>query len=122
MLPTLPGFYQEISLDELSAVELMGKLAELLVLPANQIHCLFHQGAGGILILLSDQVKGCPLPQVPEEALITLSPQSQLSLPIQVPFPCHGLFCLAPRVNCLHDHFSLTGSGILRMSHTLWPW
>ncbi|XP_012515283.1 PREDICTED: transcription factor CP2-like protein 1 [Propithecus coquereli] len=49
------GFYQEISLDELSAVELMGKLAELLVLPANQIHCLFHQGAGGILILLSDQ-------------------------------------------------------------------
>ncbi|XP_036691182.1 transcription factor CP2-like protein 1 isoform X1 [Balaenoptera musculus] len=50
------GFYQEISLDELSAVELMGKLAELLALPANQIHRLFHQGPGGILILLSDQV------------------------------------------------------------------
>ncbi|CAD7667241.1 unnamed protein product [Nyctereutes procyonoides] len=50
------GFYQEISLDELSAVELMGKLAELLALPANQIHHLFHQGPGGILILLSDQV------------------------------------------------------------------
>ncbi|XP_004395276.1 PREDICTED: transcription factor CP2-like protein 1-like [Odobenus rosmarus divergens] len=50
------GFYQEISLDELSAVELMGKLAELLALPANQIHQLFHQGPGGILILLSDQV------------------------------------------------------------------
>ncbi|XP_015426373.1 PREDICTED: LOW QUALITY PROTEIN: upstream-binding protein 1 [Myotis davidii] len=51
-----PGFYQEISLDELSAIELMGKLAELLNLPANQIHRLFHQGPGGILILLSDQV------------------------------------------------------------------
>ncbi|XP_057357426.1 transcription factor CP2-like protein 1 isoform X3 [Manis pentadactyla] len=50
------GFYQEISLDELSAVELMEKLAELLALPANQIHRLFHQGPGGILILLSDQV------------------------------------------------------------------
>nr|XP_031541925.1 transcription factor CP2-like protein 1 isoform X1 [Vicugna pacos] len=50
------GFYQEISLDELSAVELMGKLAEFLALPANQIHRLFHQGPGGILILLSDQV------------------------------------------------------------------
>ncbi|XP_058416835.1 transcription factor CP2-like protein 1 [Diceros bicornis minor] len=50
------GFYQEISLNELSAVELMGKLAERLALPANQIHRLFHQGPGGILILLSDQV------------------------------------------------------------------
>ncbi|XP_064439374.1 transcription factor CP2-like protein 1 [Mirounga angustirostris] len=50
------GFYQEIFLDELSAVELMGKLAELLALPANQIHYLFHQGPGGVLILLSDQV------------------------------------------------------------------
>uniref|UniRef100_G1QAC2 Grh/CP2 DB domain-containing protein n=1 Tax=Myotis lucifugus TaxID=59463 RepID=G1QAC2_MYOLU len=50
------GFYQEISLDELSAIELMGKLAELLNLPANQILRLFHQGPGGILILLSDQV------------------------------------------------------------------
>nr|XP_014334360.1 PREDICTED: LOW QUALITY PROTEIN: transcription factor CP2-like protein 1 [Bos mutus] len=50
------GFYQEISLDELSAVELLGKLAELLALPANQVHRLFHQGPGGILILLSDQV------------------------------------------------------------------
>ncbi|ELW54879.1 Transcription factor CP2-like protein 1 [Tupaia chinensis] len=49
------GFYQEISLDELSAVELMGKLAELLALPTDQIHRLFHQGPGGILILLSDQ-------------------------------------------------------------------
>ncbi|XP_006833727.1 PREDICTED: transcription factor CP2-like protein 1-like [Chrysochloris asiatica] len=50
------GIYQEICLDELSALELMGKLAELLALPANQIHRLFHQGPGGILILLSDQV------------------------------------------------------------------
>ncbi|XP_052514583.1 transcription factor CP2-like protein 1 [Budorcas taxicolor] len=50
------GFYQEISLDELSAVELLGKLAELLALPANQIHRLFHQGPGSILILLRDQV------------------------------------------------------------------
>ncbi|XP_077019383.1 upstream-binding protein 1-like [Tamandua tetradactyla] len=50
------GFYQEISLDELSAVELVGKLAELLALPADQIHHLFHQGPGGILVLLSDQV------------------------------------------------------------------
>ncbi|XP_043756719.1 transcription factor CP2-like protein 1 [Cervus elaphus] len=50
------GFYQEISLDKLSAVELLGKLAELLALPANQIYHLFHQGPGGILILLSDQV------------------------------------------------------------------
>uniref|UniRef100_A0A8C6ED99 Grh/CP2 DB domain-containing protein n=1 Tax=Moschus moschiferus TaxID=68415 RepID=A0A8C6ED99_MOSMO len=50
------GFYQEISLDELSAVELLGKLAELLAVPANQIHRLFHQGPRGILILLSDQV------------------------------------------------------------------
>ncbi|XP_062964970.1 transcription factor CP2-like protein 1 [Cynocephalus volans] len=50
------GFYQEICLDELSAAELVGKLAELLALPASQIHRLFHQGPGGILILLSDQV------------------------------------------------------------------
>uniref|UniRef100_A0A8C6EH99 Grh/CP2 DB domain-containing protein n=1 Tax=Moschus moschiferus TaxID=68415 RepID=A0A8C6EH99_MOSMO len=50
------SFYQEISLDELSAVELLGKLAELLAVPANQIHRLFHQGPRGILILLSDQV------------------------------------------------------------------
>ncbi|KAM5308935.1 transcription factor CP2-like protein 1 isoform 2-T3 [Glossophaga mutica] len=50
------GFYQEIALDELSAIELLGKLAELLALPANQIHRLFHQGPGGILIHLSDQV------------------------------------------------------------------
>ncbi|XP_047614219.1 transcription factor CP2-like protein 1 isoform X4 [Phacochoerus africanus] len=50
------GFYQEISLDELSADELLGKLAEILALPANQIHRLCHQGPGGILILLSDQV------------------------------------------------------------------
>nr|KAF6457134.1 hypothetical protein HJG63_011692 [Rousettus aegyptiacus] len=50
------GFYEEISLDELRAVELMGKLAEVLALPANQIHRLFHQGPGGILILLNDQV------------------------------------------------------------------
>uniref|UniRef100_A0A4W2HBR6 Grh/CP2 DB domain-containing protein n=1 Tax=Bos indicus x Bos taurus TaxID=30522 RepID=A0A4W2HBR6_BOBOX len=56
VLPTPPGFYQEISLDELSAIELLGKLAELLALPANQVHRLFHQGPGGILILLSDQV------------------------------------------------------------------
>ncbi|KAM7069302.1 transcription factor CP2-like protein 1 isoform 3-T4 [Molossus nigricans] len=56
ILANFTGFYQEISLDELSAVELMGKLAELLALPANQIHRLFHQGPGGILILLSDQV------------------------------------------------------------------
>uniref|UniRef100_A0A671F1Z1 Grh/CP2 DB domain-containing protein n=1 Tax=Rhinolophus ferrumequinum TaxID=59479 RepID=A0A671F1Z1_RHIFE len=54
--PFRRSFYQEISLDELSALELMGKLAELLALPANQIHHLFHQGPGGILILLSDQV------------------------------------------------------------------
>uniref|UniRef100_A0A8W4FQN0 Grh/CP2 DB domain-containing protein n=1 Tax=Sus scrofa TaxID=9823 RepID=A0A8W4FQN0_PIG len=50
------GFYQEVSLDELSADELLGKLAEILALPANQIHRLCHQGPGGILILLSDQV------------------------------------------------------------------
>ncbi|XP_021560048.1 transcription factor CP2-like protein 1 [Neomonachus schauinslandi] len=56
VLANFTGFYQEIFLDELSAVELMGKLAELLALPANQIHYLFHQGPGGVLILLSDQV------------------------------------------------------------------
>ncbi|CAN0105198.1 unnamed protein product [Rangifer tarandus platyrhynchus] len=37
-------------------LELLGKLAELLALPANQIYHLFHQGPRGILILLSDQV------------------------------------------------------------------
>lgn len=56
VLPPPPGFYQEVSLDELSADELLGKLAEILALPANQIHRLCHQGPGGILILLSDQV------------------------------------------------------------------
>ncbi|KAF4012557.1 hypothetical protein G4228_003003 [Cervus hanglu yarkandensis] len=56
LLANFTGFYQEISLDKLSAVELLGKLAELLALPANQIYHLFHQGPGGILILLSDQV------------------------------------------------------------------
>nr|XP_028692273.1 transcription factor CP2-like protein 1 isoform X1 [Macaca mulatta] len=64
-------FYQEISLDELSAVELKGKLAELLALPANQIHRLFHRGPGGIFIL-SDHF----LLQVPMEALLTLLPDS----------------------------------------------
>lgn len=79
VLPTAPGFYQEISLDELSAVELMGKLAELLALPANQIRRLFHQGPGGILILLSDQVsEPCQAPQGPR-SLFHLRPRVLLS-------------------------------------------
>lgn len=52
-------------------MELMGKLAELLNLPANQIHRLFHQGPGGILILLSDQVRGggsCKAPLRPDHS------------------------------------------------------
>uniref|UniRef100_A0A452URQ2 Upstream-binding protein 1-like n=1 Tax=Ursus maritimus TaxID=29073 RepID=A0A452URQ2_URSMA len=68
-----------ISLDELSAVELMGKLAELLALPANQIRRLFHQGPGGILILLSDQVTqkqwlACLIPVVPFPLLSVQDP------------------------------------------------
>lgn len=52
-----PGFYQqEVFLDELSAVELIGKLAERLALLANQSYCLFDQGPRGILVL-SQQVK-----------------------------------------------------------------
>uniref|UniRef100_G1LBN5 Grh/CP2 DB domain-containing protein n=1 Tax=Ailuropoda melanoleuca TaxID=9646 RepID=G1LBN5_AILME len=58
-----------ISLNELSALELMGKLAELLALPANQIRSLFHQGPGGILILLSDQVSEPWLPARPHKGL-----------------------------------------------------
>ncbi|XP_043818483.1 transcription factor CP2-like protein 1 [Dromiciops gliroides] len=48
--------YQQVYLDELSTAELTGKLAELLSLPANQIHRLFRQGPTGIHVLISDLV------------------------------------------------------------------
>ncbi|XP_036611517.1 transcription factor CP2-like protein 1 [Trichosurus vulpecula] len=50
------GSYQQVYLDELSTAELTGKLAELLSLPANQIHQLFRQGPSGIHVLISDLV------------------------------------------------------------------
>nr|XP_044601733.1 transcription factor CP2-like protein 1 isoform X1 [Equus asinus] len=82
------GFYQEISLNELSAVELMGKLAELLALPANQIHRLFHQGPGGILILLNDQVNGQRFPTRPHKGL----DHSSTSCPVSLSLPQLILF------------------------------
>lgn len=88
VLPTSPGFYQEISLNELSAVELMGKLAELLALPANQIHHLFHQGPGGILILLNDQVNGQRFPTRPHKGL----DHSSTSCPVSLSLPQLILF------------------------------
>ncbi|XP_074080147.1 transcription factor CP2-like protein 1 isoform X2 [Macrotis lagotis] len=48
--------YQQVYLDELSTTELTGKLAELLSLPANQIHRLFRRGPTGIHVLISDLV------------------------------------------------------------------
>ncbi|XP_074080152.1 transcription factor CP2-like protein 1 isoform X7 [Macrotis lagotis] len=50
------GSYQQVYLDELSTTELTGKLAELLSLPANQIHRLFRRGPTGIHVLISDLV------------------------------------------------------------------
>nr|XP_020853445.1 transcription factor CP2-like protein 1 isoform X2 [Phascolarctos cinereus] len=50
------GSYQQIYLEELSTAELTGKLAELLSLPANQIHRLFRKGPTGIHVLISDLV------------------------------------------------------------------
>ncbi|KAM9000161.1 transcription factor CP2-like protein 1 isoform 1-T1 [Sarcophilus harrisii] len=50
------GSYQQVYLDELSTAELTGKLADLLSLPANQIHRLFRQGPTGIHVLISDLV------------------------------------------------------------------
>uniref|UniRef100_A0A4X2KG48 Grh/CP2 DB domain-containing protein n=1 Tax=Vombatus ursinus TaxID=29139 RepID=A0A4X2KG48_VOMUR len=50
--------YQQVYLEELSTAELTGKLAELLSLPANQIHQLFHKGPTGIHVLISDLVRG----------------------------------------------------------------
>lgn len=57
----------------------MGKLAELLALPANQIHCLFHQGPGGILIF-KDHVKGKQFPVRPHKGLNTCFPLPALVL------------------------------------------
>ncbi|XP_072502384.1 transcription factor CP2-like protein 1 isoform X2 [Notamacropus eugenii] len=51
------GSYQQVYLEELSTAELTGKLAELLSLPANQIHRLFCQGPTGIHVLISDLVR-----------------------------------------------------------------
>ncbi|XP_016285978.1 transcription factor CP2-like protein 1 isoform X2 [Monodelphis domestica] len=50
------GSYQQVYLEELSTVELTGKLAELLSLPANQIYRLFREGPTGIHVLISDLV------------------------------------------------------------------
>uniref|UniRef100_A0A7M4E2Z9 Transcription factor CP2-like protein 1 n=1 Tax=Crocodylus porosus TaxID=8502 RepID=A0A7M4E2Z9_CROPO len=46
--------YQEVYLEELTAMELTNKLAELLSLPANQILQVSKQGPTGILILIND--------------------------------------------------------------------
>ncbi|NXO54922.1 TFCP2 factor, partial [Aramus guarauna] len=48
------GLYQEMHLEELTAAELTGKLAELLGLPAGQILRVSRQGPSGIHILVSD--------------------------------------------------------------------
>ncbi|KAM6189705.1 LOW QUALITY PROTEIN: transcription factor CP2-like protein 1 [Sarcoramphus papa] len=48
------GLYQEVHLEELTAAELTGKLAELLGLPAGQILRVSRQGPSGIHILISD--------------------------------------------------------------------
>ncbi|XP_010584000.1 PREDICTED: transcription factor CP2-like protein 1 [Haliaeetus leucocephalus] len=48
------GLYQEVQLEELTAAELTGKLAELLGLPAGQILRVSRQGPSGIHILVSD--------------------------------------------------------------------
>ncbi|KAM6114822.1 transcription factor CP2-like protein 1 [Phoenicopterus ruber ruber] len=48
------GLYQEVHLEELTAAELTGKLAELLGLPAGQIQRVSRQGPSGIHILVSD--------------------------------------------------------------------
>lgn len=50
--------YQEVYLEELTAMELTNKLAELLSLPANQIRQVSKQGPTGILILINDLVRG----------------------------------------------------------------
>lgn len=52
-----PGLYQEVHLEELTAAELTGKLAELLGLPAGQIQRVSRQGPSGIHILVSDMVR-----------------------------------------------------------------
>ncbi|XP_065278830.1 transcription factor CP2-like protein 1 [Emys orbicularis] len=49
-----PAPYQEIYLEELTAMELTNKLAELLSLPANKIQQVSKQGPTGIHILISD--------------------------------------------------------------------
>ncbi|XP_075631641.1 transcription factor CP2-like protein 1 isoform X5 [Balearica regulorum gibbericeps] len=48
------GLYQEMHLEELTAAELTGKLAELLGLPVGQILRVSRQGPSGIHILVSD--------------------------------------------------------------------
>uniref|UniRef100_A0A4X2KDW4 Grh/CP2 DB domain-containing protein n=1 Tax=Vombatus ursinus TaxID=29139 RepID=A0A4X2KDW4_VOMUR len=58
LIPLPLGSYQQVYLEELSTAELTGKLAELLSLPANQIHQLFHKGPTGIHVLISDLVRG----------------------------------------------------------------
>uniref|UniRef100_A0A7M4E2T1 Transcription factor CP2-like protein 1 n=1 Tax=Crocodylus porosus TaxID=8502 RepID=A0A7M4E2T1_CROPO len=63
--------YQEVYLEELTAMELTNKLAELLSLPANQILQVSKQGPTGILILINDLVRGLgsgalPSPPAPE--------------------------------------------------------
>ncbi|XP_077171070.1 transcription factor CP2-like protein 1 isoform X1 [Paroedura picta] len=53
---TVPATYQELYLEELTAMELTNKLADLLSLSANQIQQVSRQGPAGIHILISDQM------------------------------------------------------------------
>ena len=97
-----PGLYQEVHLEELTAAELTGKLAELLGLPAGQILRVSRQGPSGIHILISDAVRtrGGHTRVVldPAATLALWGPQpapSQGSAPTDAPC-CSGMGVRAP--------------------------
>lgn len=58
--------YHAIYLEELTAVELTEKLAQLFNISPRQIHRIFKQGPTGIHVLVSDEVRSaacCELTQ-----------------------------------------------------------
>lgn len=57
-----PAVYHALYLEELTAAELIRKMASVCNLPLGTINQVYRQGPTGIHILLSDQVRTNPGP------------------------------------------------------------
>lgn len=54
-----PAVYHAIYLEELTATELIEKIAQLFNISPRQINQIFKQGPTGIHVLVSDEVRPC---------------------------------------------------------------